>query len=184
MISRSHTPSAPAASPKGRAAPSPSDEGPALLKVGELAREVGKTVRAIRFYEELGLLQPAHRTAGGFRQYDNNARIRIHWIERLQDLGFSLTDIRDFLSALQDEESGPRAMDQLRTFYARKLLETRASVARLKALEGELQESLLYLSTCQSCSPETIRAACRSCDDEAHRDVPTPRLVLAVQGPA
>ncbi len=167
-----------------RPAPPAPSSSQRLLKVGTLARETGKTVRAIRFYEELGLLMPVKRTPGGFRQYDNNARIRIHWIDRLQDLGFSLTEIRDFLSALQDEDSGPRAMEQLRAFYARKLLETRQSIARLDALQGELTESLAYLSTCQSCSPSTSRAACRSCDDEAHRDVPTPRLVLAVQDPA
>jgi DNA-binding transcriptional MerR regulator len=172
--------------PSRPTAPTPSAEGgaPRLLKVGALAKATGKTVRAIRFYEELGLLSPVRRTPGGFRQFDDTARVRIHWIDRLQDLGFSLTEIRDFLSAFQDEESGPRAMQQLRAFYARKVLETRQSILRLQALEGELSESLAYLSTCQSCAPQTSRTACRSCDDEAHQGVPTPRMVLAVQDPA
>ena len=40
-----------------------------LLKVGELAKRTGKTVRAIHLYEELGLLAPAVRSKGGFRLY-------------------------------------------------------------------------------------------------------------------
>ncbi len=41
----------------------------ALLKVGELAKRTGKTVRAVHLYEELGLLDPAVRSKGGFRLY-------------------------------------------------------------------------------------------------------------------
>ena len=51
--------------------------GEKLLRVGELAEQTGKTRRAIRFYEELGLLHPAQRTKGGFRQYDGAALVRI-----------------------------------------------------------------------------------------------------------
>ena len=48
-----------------------------LLRVGDLARQTGKTVRAIHLYEELGLLAPATRSSGGFRLYDSNgARAR------------------------------------------------------------------------------------------------------------
>ncbi len=39
------------------------------LKVGELAKRTGKTVRAVHLYEELGLLAPAVRSKGGFRLY-------------------------------------------------------------------------------------------------------------------
>jgi DNA-binding transcriptional MerR regulator len=171
---------APAAAPTGSAAP----HDCALLRVGQLAEQAGKTVRAIRFYEELGLLEPAQRTQGGFRQYDGTALVRIHWIDRLQDLGFSLTEIRDFLASLKAEETGPRAMEQLRTFYAAKLVETRAALERLRALEGELQDSLGYLSTCQTCAPHTHRSACRACGEADHGGRAAPPLVAAVQSPA
>jgi len=161
-------------------APSP---GKRLLRVGEVAEQSGKTRRAIRFYEELGLLVPTQRTKGGFRQYDGTALVRIHWIDRLQELGFSLPEIGEFLSALQEEDHGPAAMDSLRTFYGRKVLETRAAIRRMQALESELQDSLRYLSACTSCAPETLRTACRTCNDEAHGDGPQPRLVAAVHVP-
>ena len=47
-----------------------------LLKVGELAKRAGKTVRAVHLYEELGLLAPAVRSKGGFRLYHGRAVTR------------------------------------------------------------------------------------------------------------
>src|SRR6185437_705066 len=64
-----------------------------LMQIGDLARETGKTVRAIHLYEELGLLAPAARSKGRFRLYTREALTRIRWIGKLQEMGFSLTDI-------------------------------------------------------------------------------------------
>lgn len=152
-----------------------------LLKIGQVAELSGKTVRAIHFYEELGLLVPAQRTKGGFRLYDPDALLRIQWIDRLQDLGFSLPEIRDFLSNLRGDASGPAAMHRLRQFYAEKLKETRIKLESLQRLEGELQESLTYLAGCRACAPSTARTACRSCEDTSHSGHEPPALVAAVQ---
>jgi len=151
-----------------------------LFRVGEIARQTGKTTRAIRFYEEIGLVIPAGRTKGGFRQYDRSALVRIYWIDRLQQLGFSLPEIGEFLSALQEQERGPAAMHELRAFYSRKLIETRKTIKLMQALESELQESLTYLSGCRDCAPATPREACRGCAEEAHREHPQPALVAGV----
>jgi len=164
-------------------APSAVEPRCGLLRVGELAERSGKTVRAVRFYEEMGLLEPISRTTGGFREYDDNALLRIQWIDRLQELGFSLADIRAFLSTLRAEEQGPAAMDQLRTFYAKKLIETRQSISRLQLLEKELKESLSYLHACQACAPATPRTACPSCNDGDHQGAQPPPLIAAVHDP-
>ena len=162
--------------------PAASADASSLLKVGELAERTGKTNRALRFYEELGLLRPNRRTKGGFRLYDASAVVRIHWIDRLQELGFSLSEIRDFMSALVAEESGPAAMDQLREFYAAKLVETQEAVARLQTLATELSESLDYLNSCRACAPATPRSACPTCNTTAHVGTEAPPLVAAVHG--
>jgi DNA-binding transcriptional MerR regulator len=153
------------------------------LRVGELARRTGKTTRALRFYEEMGLLTPIRRTKGGFREYDAHALVRIHWIDRLQELGFSLSETRDFLSRLREIESGPAAMDELRAFYARQLIETRHAISRLKSLDAELKHSLLYLESCQSCAPSTPRSSCPVCSDSAHQGEVIPTLVAAIHDP-
>src|SRR5258708_6956950 len=85
-----------------------------LLRVGDLARATGKTVRAIHLYEELGLLKPATRSRGGFRLYEPSAIHRMRWIELLHGLGFSLQEMGDLLQAWWGAHEGPRAMEQLR----------------------------------------------------------------------
>ena len=93
-----------------------------LLQVGDLARESGKTVRAIHLYEELDLLKPAARSKGRYRLYTRDALVRIRWIGKLQDMGFSLTDIQ---SIVRDWERGGIAMDAMR-----KMRDVYASQAR------------------------------------------------------
>src|SRR6185312_5885365 len=93
----------------------------ALLKVGELAKKTGKTVRAVHLYEELGLLAPAVRSKGGFRLYSGKAVRRIEWIQKLQDLGFSLAEIKAFLRDWEESETAPKAMDRMRQVFTDKL---------------------------------------------------------------
>jgi DNA-binding transcriptional MerR regulator len=154
------------------------------MRIGELAEKSGRTERTLRFYEELGLLVPASRTKGGFRLYDPDALLRIHWISRLQELGFSLPEIKDFLVEVQGNHHGPAMMGDLRGFYANKLAETRATIARLQGLESELAASIEYLDTCRSCAPATHKTACRACGVDDHAEKEVPALVAAVQTPS
>src|SRR3984957_6470022 len=119
-----------------------------LMQVGDLANEAGKTVRAIHLYEELGLLSPAARSKGRFRLYGPEALTRIRWIGKLQELGFSLSDMQTIVSEWERAESAPSAMKRMRHVYARKLEETREERRRIEALEHELEATLAYLETC------------------------------------
>lgn len=151
------------------------------LKIGELAEKSGRTVRTLHFYEELGLLEPASRTKGGFRLYDKYALIRIHWISRLQELGFSLPDIKIFLDGLHERNpDAPQLMNELRAFYRAKLDETRAQLRRLEVLQRELESSLSYLESCRSCAPHTGKHVCRACPEESHVGQNPPALVAAL----
>src|SRR6516164_4552651 len=121
----------------------------ALLKVGELAKRTGKTVRAVHLYEELGLLDPAVRSKGGFRLYSGKAVKRIDWIQKLQDLGFSLTEIKAFLRDWEESDTAPKAMARVREIFSDKLRETKETVARLEHLVGDLTETLAYMDSCR-----------------------------------
>ena len=160
------------------------DASPPTYRIGELAKRTEKTVRTIHFYEELGLLHPAERSPGGFRMYNDNAVDRIHWIERLQDLGFSLTDIKKFLTDFQSRDTGPQSMDALRSFYGDKLAETQAAMSRLQSLEAELNASIEYLETCTHCSLNESVRACASCDDSEHSSNEAPRMVATIADPS
>jgi DNA-binding transcriptional MerR regulator len=139
-----------------------------LLKVGDLARRTGKTVRAVHLYEELGLLTPAVRSKGGFRLYSPRAVARIEWIQKLQDMGFSLTEIKAFLRVWEASSTAPEAMATVREIFADKLRETRETITRLTRLAGELQESLTYLDSCRSCEPVHTQPECGTCELHGH----------------
>ena len=66
-----------------------------LYTITELARELGITPRAIRFYESKGLLRP--QRAGTTRVYDHRDRGRLHLILRGKRMGFSLAQVQQFL---------------------------------------------------------------------------------------
>ena len=153
------------------------------MRIGELADRSGRTIRTLHFYEELGLLDPVSRTKGGFRLYDHHALLRIHWISRFQELGFSLPEIKEFLEELLARQDGPSMMGDLRSFYATKLSETRTAIQRLQALEHELGNALHYLDGCRACAPTTEKHACRACPDASHTGQTAPALVAAVAAP-
>lgn len=154
-----------------------SADSPATVKVGELARHAGKSVRAIHLYEELGLLTPAVRSKGGFRLYSPRAATRVEWIQKLQDMGFSLTEIKTFLRLWEESSTAPQAMEAVREIFADKLRETRETIARLSRLTEELGESLGYLESCRSCEPVHTQQECGACELHGHEGQKAPLLV-------
>jgi DNA-binding transcriptional MerR regulator len=90
----------------------PSPDGQRLLRIQEVAVEVGTTARAIRYYEELGLLRPAGRSQGAYRLYDPSDIERLRFIRGLRDdAGFSLAEIGRLL---EDEDARARARERFR----------------------------------------------------------------------
>lgn len=148
----------------------------ALLKVGELAKRTGKTVRAVHLYEELGLVAPAVRSKGGFRLYSGKAVKRIDWIQKLQDLGFSLTEIKAFLRDWDDSDAAPKAMARVREIFSDKLRETKETICRLERLVGDLTETLEYMDSCRACEPTHTQTECGTCGIHGH-DGRAPLLV-------
>jgi MerR family transcriptional regulator, copper efflux regulator len=148
--------------------PEPADTCSQLLRVGDLAKMTGKTVRAIHHYEELGLIEPAGRSKGHYRLFDSETPVRIRWIGKLQSLGLSLGEIRALVRSRQASPSALQAAGQLRSMYEEKLVEVRGRLAELTALERELQSSLAYLDACStSCTPELVPADCAQCERHA-----------------
>lgn len=149
-----------------------------LMQVGDLARETGKTVRAIHLYEQLELLKPAARSKGRYRLYAKDALVRIRWIGKLQELGFSLTDIKTIVKDVeQNDGAAKKAMERVRSVYEKKLEETREQIERLSKLESEIKASIEYLDTCESdCEADRLLGTCRSCDHHP-REQEVPDLV-------
>ena len=80
------------------------------MQIGEVAEHTGLSLRTIRYYEEVGLISPSARTQGGFRLYTEPDVARLNLVKRMKPLGFSLGEMRDLLSMLDDlEHSAPEA---------------------------------------------------------------------------
>ena len=138
-----------------------------LLRIGDVSKQTGKTVRAIHLYEELGLLQPATRSSGGFRLYEPGVVERVRWIDLLHSLGFSLQEMRELVRSWWGAGLGPEAMDTLRALFKRKLEETRQAAQRYQQLERELAEGLAYLETCRECpTAASTSEICVRCEQD------------------
>lgn len=70
-----------------------------MLKVGELARRSGLTVRTLHHYDSIGLLQPSSRSGSGYRLYDDQDVARLHGIQALRGMGLTLAEIASLLDA-------------------------------------------------------------------------------------
>jgi MerR family copper efflux transcriptional regulator len=158
-----------------------SRNGSHYLRVGDLARQTGKTVRAIHLYEEMALLEPATRSSGGFRLYHPEAVERVRWIDLLSGLGISLQDTRTALDRWWRSDRGPEAMEELRALFGAKLDETRENIRRQQQLEQELIAGLEYLETCRMCGETGTVDLCVQCTHD-HGVDREPALVAGFKG--
>lgn len=71
--------------------------GETVHQIGEVAERVGLSLRTVRYYEEVGLVTPSDRTAGGFRLYTDDDVERLELVKHLKPLGFSLDTMNELL---------------------------------------------------------------------------------------
>ena len=115
------------------------------MQIGVVAKKIGLSVDAIRFYERNALLPRAARTEGGFRQYGETDVETLAFIRRVQGLGFKLSEIRGLLN-LRGSRLQPCA--PVRRRLEEKLSDVQRKLADLQKLEHELRLAL------RSCNKE------------------------------
>lgn len=103
------------------------------MRIHEAAKAVGCTQRAIKFYEEKGLLPRVPRSENGYRDYSEKDIARLHEIQAYRKLGISLSDIRNLLTG--DKQA------QLALILAQKKEDAAAQQKEIEALEDFLQQS-------------------------------------------
>ena len=110
----------------------------ANMAIGEVARRAGTTTPTIRYYESIGLL-PSPTRANGRRLYDASALQRLAVIERAQQAGFTLSEIRELFFGFV---VGTPPATRWETLAQRKLDELEAQLTRIQAMQGLLREGL------------------------------------------
>lgn len=142
------------------------------FSIGEVAKRLDCTVQTLRYYEQIGLIDPAFRTEGGQRRYTQADLDRLTFIRHSRELGFSLDSIRNLLQLSRHKDEPCDRADAL----ARKQLhQVRSRIARLQALEAELADMV------EQCECDVV-ANCRVievlgnhalCHHDDHQDAPS-----------
>ena len=133
-------------------------EGREMMTVTQLAEQLGVTARAIRFYEDKGLIAPSR--AGTTRVYTRREQARMKLILRGKRLGFSLRDIREFLD-LYDADTTQRVQ-------MRRLLERiRVRAAALRDQQAAITETLAELAQLAQQARAILAAGARKAAEPA-----------------
>lgn len=109
------------------------------MHIGNIAKQAGVSVDAIRFYEKTHILTRAPRTLGGFRVYTGEDIAAIRFVRRAQHLGFTLPQIREILALSRNDV---RACAAVRDRLHAKLGEVHAKIRELNQLDRELHAAL------------------------------------------
>jgi MerR family transcriptional regulator, copper efflux regulator len=115
-------------------------------RIAQVAQRSGFTPAALRYYEDIGLVAPASRTDAGYRLYDETSLERLRFIARAKQLGCSLDEIADLVTAWDGGRCAP-VQDRLRTTVETKINDAHAQIAALTVLAADLQRAAATLST-------------------------------------
>ena len=109
------------------------------MQIGQISKLAGMSIDAVRFYERSGLLAAPVRSDGGFRLYSLGHLSTLEFIRNLQALGFSLKEIREFLSLRSNDLRACSALQKMLDHKLRDILAKRIALAKLEAeLKGAL----------------------------------------------
>lgn len=107
------------------------------LTIGQIAKRAGVGVETVRFYERQGLIPEPPRTTSGYRQFPADTVARIGFIQRAQELGFSLREIDELIALRLD---GTSSGAEVRARAEAKIEDIEAKIHDLERMRGTLRE--------------------------------------------
>jgi DNA-binding transcriptional MerR regulator len=110
------------------------------MQIGEVAARVGLSLRTIRHWDEVGLVVPSERSAGGFRLYTEADIERLALVKTLKPLDFSLEQMRELLDTIDGIEADTGEDPEHTAGLMRRLAMYRAAAdGRVEALRAQVQ---------------------------------------------
>jgi len=107
------------------------------LKIGEVAKLAGVGVETVRYYEKRGLIEEPPRSYSGYRMYPESTPRKIRFIKRAQELGFTLKEIAQLLTMMNDDRSGCQNIQDL---ALEKITDIEGKIQHLQRLKKTLTE--------------------------------------------
>jgi DNA-binding transcriptional MerR regulator len=149
-----------------------SSEQKQVVQIGDLATRAGVSVRAIRYYEELGLIHPEAHSLGGFRLYSEDSLKRLRVITRLKELGLSLMEIRQIFFAKKPGAGDREAVLFLLQVFSNRLEQIESRIEALARVKGEISNAIRILRSCESCDHKVLLDAlqCGDCASLSPRE--------------
>ena len=131
------------------------------LTIGKLAERAQVNIQTIRYYERRGLLPEPERTASNYRVYTGDTVRRVRFIKRAQDLGFTLSEIKELL----DLRASPRSCcEDVRARSKAKIRDIDEKVRSLEAMRKALSK---LVGACSGRGPVTECPILESLEEEA-----------------
>jgi DNA-binding transcriptional MerR regulator len=103
--------------------------------ISSLAESMGLRTDTLRYYERVGLLEPAGRSAAGYRLYDDASAERLRFIKGIQWMGLRLGDIKELLDVL---DRGQCPCGHTQVLIERRLTEVQAEIDQLEEVQAQL----------------------------------------------
>ena len=134
-----------------------------LMRIGDLAKKAGTTMRTIRYYEQLGLIAPAARSRGGFRLYEEEELRKLRLIKNLQLVDTPLAQVKAFFDQRQRGRVASDIAPGIRRLLEEQLREVEHRITQYQAMESSLRETIEILQCCTECSLEPGPGVCPRC---------------------
>ena len=143
------------------------------LSLKEMVRRTGNTPRTIRFYEEIGLIQPLGRTPGGHRIYQPDEIEKLQLITDLRIAGFSLDQIKTLFDIRRSTGDARKASRQMTCLMNEKIDELKRRLGALVKLREEFSSSVeLFRNACAECKHPPGQELCEACTAIDHEHLP------------
>ena len=130
------------------------------MNIGQAAAATGVTAKRIRYYEQIGLIEPAGRTDSGYRSFDDRDLHTLRFIQRARRLGFSMPQISSLLALWRDENRNSADVKRL----------AHEHIADLEQKIAELQSMV-----------DTLSHLAEACSGDARPDCP---IIAGFEGDA
>jgi len=110
------------------------------MRVGEIAKKAGVTVRTMQYYDKEGLLSPQATSEGGFRLYTDKDMVKLIQILMMKQLGFSLAEIKERLPSLDTTADVVNVLTEHAAGIRKKVELLSESLAEIEALKAEIEQ--------------------------------------------